>query len=118
MFKHFMYEHKNSKFEDFWHITISKFEEVYPNLCTLATVFLTWPQSSVNVERGFSRQNLVKTDLRNSLTVQNMDRILMIKLEGPATITSVDWDEMLENCCMKSRRILSEKTVDKLCNKS
>ena len=65
-----------------------------------------------------SHHTLVKTDLRKSLTVQILDRILMIKLEGSSKITSVDWDEMFQNWCMKFRRILSAKTVDKLCNNS
>ena len=40
-------------------------------------------QLSVECERGFSRQNQIKTKNRNSLTTDTLDRLMRISLEGP-----------------------------------
>lgn len=114
MFKQLMLKYKKLRFQEFWEMILLNYAEGYPNISTLATILLTWPQSSVNVERGFSRQNLVKTDLRSTLTVSNLDRILMVKIEGPNNIENVNWDEMFERWSMKrSRRILYPKILQK-----
>ena len=41
------------------------------------------PISTSEEERGFSAMNLICTDLRSSLTVENMSALLFIKINGP-----------------------------------
>ncbi|KAH3741243.1 hypothetical protein DPMN_047964 [Dreissena polymorpha] len=43
---------------------------------------LVSPVSTVDCERGFSRQNVIKTDLRNCLTVKNLEHLMKISIEG------------------------------------
>ena len=40
----------------------------FPNLKILASIALVVPLHTADVERGFSAQNLVKTNLRDKLT--------------------------------------------------
>ena len=42
------------------------------------------PVSSVECERGFSKQNLIKTRLRCSLSVEMLDKLMRISINGPA----------------------------------
>ena len=82
MFRHLMYICKLQTFADFWCMVFKEYPEVYINMCTLGNIYisLACPQTSVNVERGFSRQNLVKNDLRSAFTIPNLHRLLMIKI--------------------------------------
>ena len=41
------------------------------------------PISTAEDERGFSAMNMVSTDLRNSLTIENISAILFIKINRP-----------------------------------
>jgi hypothetical protein len=60
-----------------------KHGEVYPIVSQLAVKLLVVPVSSVDCERGFSRQNLIKTKLRNRLSTVALGHQMMIALEGP-----------------------------------
>ena len=40
------------------------------------------PSSSASCERGFSRMNCIKTDLRSRLTTGNLDSLMLIGLSG------------------------------------
>ena len=50
--------------------------DMYPNILILIDIFYSIPFSSVGCERGFSKQNLIKTDIRNQLN-NNILHILM-----------------------------------------
>jgi len=39
--------------------------DMYPNILILIDIFYSIPFSSVDCERGFSKQNLIKTDICN-----------------------------------------------------
>jgi len=39
--------------------------------------------SNATVERGFSKMNLIKTDLRNCISDFHLDCLMMISLNGP-----------------------------------
>ncbi|KAH3832942.1 hypothetical protein DPMN_106238 [Dreissena polymorpha] len=54
----------------------------YPASAEAATRLLVSPVSTVDCERGFSRQNVIKTDLRNCLTVKNLEHLMKISIEG------------------------------------
>jgi hypothetical protein len=59
-------------------------DESLLSVSTLAKRLLTSPVSTVDVERGFSRVGLLKTELRNSLCDATMGNLLTIALEGPS----------------------------------
>ena len=40
------------------------------------------PNSSASCERGFSRMNCIKTNLRSRLTTGNLDSLMLIGLSG------------------------------------
>lgn len=54
----------------------------YPHLALLAAIGLTIPVTSVDCERGVSRYNAIKTDSRSSLTVNHVNTLMIISLEG------------------------------------
>lgn len=51
------------------------------NFLLLAEIVLTWPLSTAVVERGFSSMNRVKTLLRSSMSLENLDDILRISIK-------------------------------------
>ncbi len=53
----------------------------FPNIITLLGIIYSIPFSSVECERGFSKQNLIKTDLRNSLNTETLHFLMMVGLE-------------------------------------
>lgn len=61
----------------------AKHDEQYPNIAAAARRLLVSPVSSVDCERGFSRQNLIKTAIRNRITISNLENLMMISIEGP-----------------------------------
>ena len=61
----------------------AKNEEQFPNVATAAKRLLVSPVSTIDCERGFSRQNLIKTAIRNSINTDNLENLMMISIEGP-----------------------------------
>ena len=61
----------------------AKHDEQYPNIAAAARRLLVSPVSTVDCERGFSRQNLIKTAIRNRITISNLENLMMISIEGP-----------------------------------
>ena len=50
--------------------------------------------------------NVVKTDLRTNLTGKSLDRLMLLKIEGPKDIGAFNYDEAYEFWCKaKDRRI-------------
>ena len=91
---------------DICRLLILKHRDTYPMLALLAAVALTVPMSSVDCERGFSRQNLIKTRIRSALHPIILDRHLKISIEGPP-ISEFDFDKAFEIWAgQKPRRIL------------
>jgi hypothetical protein len=60
-----------------------KFINNYPTISLLVEIALIVPLSNATVERIFSHQNLIKTKLRNKLCTENLNRFLMILINGP-----------------------------------
>ena len=56
--------------------------ERFPVLSKLMPIVLVLPSSSATCERGFSRINCIKTDLRSRLTTGNLDSLMLIGLSG------------------------------------
>jgi len=80
------FSEREYNFTEMWkHIfdTDSNFINNYPTISTLVQVALIVPLSNATVERVFSQQNLIHTKLRNKLCVENLNRHLMILINGP-----------------------------------
>ena len=80
------FSERNYEFTEMWkHIfdTDHNFFNNYPNISLLVQVALIVPLSNATVERIFSHQNLIITKLRNKLSVENLNRHLMILINGP-----------------------------------
>nr|XP_006813847.1 PREDICTED: zinc finger protein 862-like [Saccoglossus kowalevskii] len=103
IFKHVMHKYRQQSFTDFWEWVLNKYKSAYPNICILATICLTCPVTSVNVERGFFRYNIVKTALRNSLYTKSVNTLLMVKIEGP-DLTEFNFDNSFQLWCSKKDR--------------
>ena len=67
---------------DFLSSLLSKdsFSADYPQVSRLFTICLLSALSSVDCERGFSRYNLIKTNLRNRLKVSSISTLLKVCL--------------------------------------
>ncbi|GBC38152.1 zinc finger protein 862-like [Rhizophagus irregularis DAOM 181602=DAOM 197198] len=64
-------------------LLIEDYIDVFPNIIKLIQIAYCIPFSSVECERGFSRQNKIKTKDRNSLATNTLDMLMCISLEGP-----------------------------------
>ena len=61
----------------------AKHDEQYPTIAKAARRLLVSSVSTVDCERGFSRQNLIKTAIRNRINLDNLENLMMISIEGP-----------------------------------
>ena len=101
-------KYKDMSVDNFWSIMFEKFMEAFPNLCRLGELFLCLPPTSVDAERGFSSQNIIKTALRSNLTISNLNNLMYIKIEGPS-IEQFDFETTFINWCnVKDRRIFQQ----------
>ncbi|XP_060571778.1 E3 SUMO-protein ligase KIAA1586-like isoform X2 [Ruditapes philippinarum] len=81
-------------------------KDVYPVASEAAERLLLAPVSTVDCERGFSKQNLIKTCLRSRLSVKSLDRLMRITVEGPE-IGQFPFDKAFKKwAAVKDRRIL------------
>ncbi|XP_054719310.1 uncharacterized protein LOC129228651 [Uloborus diversus] len=114
LFKHILQQRcRNLTFKEllaFLHV--NDMSEEFPLMFTLieycATFPMHWKCCTVDCERGFSSLNLIKNDIRNRLTIHNINHLLMINLEGPAN--GFNFNEAFAKWAnMKERRILQCK---------
>ncbi|MCO5592298.1 hypothetical protein L7F22_046298 [Adiantum nelumboides] len=82
-------------FRDAWRVfsCTLHWHETFPNFLRLWQILLVLPISSVPCERGFSKQNIIKTDRRQSLKVDTLEMLMRISLLGPDAI-SLDWEKI------------------------
>ena len=66
-----------------WKLIASNHGDLFPNLITLANIALVFPVHTADVERGFSVQNSIKTDLRNRISSERLNTLMTIRVEGP-----------------------------------
>ncbi|EXX52999.1 zinc finger protein 862-like [Rhizophagus irregularis DAOM 181602=DAOM 197198] len=79
------YSDKDYNFVEIWkHIfdVDNNFINNYPNISLLVEIALIVPLSNVIVERIFLHQNLIKTKFRNKLCTENLNKHLMILING------------------------------------
>ncbi|XP_052797650.1 E3 SUMO-protein ligase KIAA1586-like [Mya arenaria] len=83
-----------------------KKKDLYPAAAEAAERMLVAPVSTVDCERGFSKQNLVKTCLRNKLSVGRLDKLMRISLDT-RRVADFPFDKAFKKWAgVKSRRIL------------
>jgi hypothetical protein len=67
---------------------------------------LVSPVSTVDCERGFSRMNLIKTDVRNKLAINTLENLLRVSLHD-SDETTFQFNKAFDKwAAVKSRRIL------------
>ena len=64
-------------------LLIQDYSDIFSNIIKLIQIIYCIPFSSVECERGFSRQNKIKTKNRNLLATDTLDMLMRILLEGP-----------------------------------
>ncbi|XP_053400419.1 zinc finger protein 862-like [Mercenaria mercenaria] len=64
-------------------IRSGRIREEFPQMIKLMTICRVLPVSSVECERGFSVQNLIKTRTRCSLNIELLDELMRISINGP-----------------------------------
>ena len=63
-------------------LLIQDYNDVFPNIIKLIQIAYCIPFSSVECERGFSRQNKIKTKDRNLLATNTLDMLMRVSLKG------------------------------------
>lgn len=74
---------------DAWSAWLKEWGSLYPELSRLVRLYIILPAHAAEVERGFSVQNVIKTRLRSSLKVQNLDVLMRVSMHGPKTLYDV-----------------------------
>jgi len=64
-------------------LLIQDYNYIFPNIIKLIQLIYCIPFSSVECERGFSKQNQIKTKNRNLLKTETLDMLMRVSLEGP-----------------------------------
>jgi hypothetical protein len=72
---------KNIKIEVLLPRLFEFYYDTFPNIIKLLGIIYSIPFSSVDCECEFSKQNLIKTDLRNSLNIETLHFLMMVGLE-------------------------------------
>ena len=85
-------------------LLIQDYNDVFPNIIKLIQLVYCIPFSSVECERGFSRQNQIKTKNRNSLTTDTLDMLMHISLKGPES-SKFDYNHAYTIWSSKKKRI-------------
>ncbi len=70
-------------------------KDVYPQLSLAAEIFLIAPISTATVERDFSTMNRILTKLRNRLTTEHLNQLMIISIEGAETLTEEMKEEII-----------------------
>ncbi len=61
----------------------SEMHDQFPQMLKLLDIALTVPVSSVDCERGFSKQNLIKTKIRAKLKTENVSTLMKMSVDTP-----------------------------------
>ena len=61
----------------------NEMQEQFPQMLKLLTIALTVPVSSVDCERGFSKQNLIKIKIRAKLKTENVSTLMKMSVDTP-----------------------------------
>lgn len=100
-FKHLLVQYINLSYSDFWREMSLKYRNMYPSLTALGEIYLVLPPTSVEAERGFFCQNLIKISLMANLSLNS--RMVLIK-KGPA-MKNFDFNKAFDQWCSKKTGI-------------
>ncbi|KAJ8318706.1 hypothetical protein KUTeg_003797 [Tegillarca granosa] len=79
-------------------------KSTYPSVAMAAERLLVSPVSTVDCERGFSRVNIIKTDLRNKLAEETLNNLVRISIDCNDNFC---YDDAFKKwAAVKERRIL------------
>lgn len=82
-------------FKDAWQVFSCTSQcDTFPNMVRLWQAILVLPISSVACERGFSKQNLIKSNRRQCLKVETLEALMRVSLLGPPDSTCIEWEEV------------------------
>lgn len=80
---------------------------LFPLVSKLLNHALVLPVSTTDCERCFSTMKRVKTDLRNRMSTQTLDRLIRIRTEGP-DMAEFDFNQAVKNwSSLKNRRLFN-----------
>ena len=98
---------KECKFAECWYkiFNTTNFRDQFPNLTVLVDLSLIIPFSNAVVERVFSKQNLVKTDLRNRMHIDTLNMHLHISLNNPQNFERFNYLTAYNHWASKDRAI-------------
>lgn len=96
-------------FEKLWQLIAQYHRPAFPNLIKLAKIALVFPIHTVDCERGFSAQNIIKTSLRSRLSSDHLQNIMFIKC-GPSYKNFEFNKALVKFKAKKSRKIFSSPT--------
>ena len=68
-------------------ICFDAYQQQFPETMKLFKFALLIPPSTANFERGFSTMNLLIYPLRTSLDEKNLDRMMLVCLDGPQKLS-------------------------------
>ena len=83
LLKQYLYKRPDSLYQNTWESVNKRYRAECSNLLMLIDLLLTFPASSADCERGFSRAKLVKSDWRSKLLDDRVTDSLLIMLHTP-----------------------------------
>ncbi len=98
---------RECKFAECWYkiFSTTHFRDQFPNLTILIDLSLIIPFSNAVVERVFSRQNLIKTNLRNRMHIDTLNMHLHVSLNGPQIFEKFNYLAAYNHWASKDRVI-------------
>ena len=83
----------------------SEMQEQFLQMLRLLTIALTIPVSSVDCERGFSKQNLIKTKIRAKLKTENVCTLMKMSVDTPE-MENFDFHKAFVIWCSSKDRVI------------
>ena len=68
---------------------------MFPNISTLANIYLSIPVGTASVERSFSQMKIVKTRIRNWIGQSSLSYLMKIAIEIPEKLSDSDLQMLL-----------------------
>ncbi|CAG8618546.1 6519_t:CDS:1 [Cetraspora pellucida] len=99
--------YKNFNFLEAWkHIfsDLPTFNEIYPETAKLISILVNLPLTNAVVKHIFSRQNLIKTKLRNRMSIYTLNYLLLISFNEPK-LEDFNFQLAYQEWCKLDRRI-------------
>lgn len=75
-------------------LSTSDIGDAFPLTRKLANIILASPNGTANVERSFCTMNRVCDKIRQRLTPEHLNELMVISIEGPETLSDADAKEI------------------------